>query len=58
MDCRICGAACEYMGSLGKLDWFICPDCGMQQYQKRGAATDYAEETPIGEQLDGMTADD
>ena len=28
--CKLCGGILHYLGTLGKLDWFICRSCGME----------------------------
>ncbi len=29
MFCQLCDGSCGYMGQLGRLAWFRCQDCGM-----------------------------
>lgn len=29
-DCPICQGQSVFMGTLGKLDWYRCQDCGME----------------------------
>ena len=38
--CMCCGNPTAYIGTLGSLDWYTCPHCGMQQSQQAGADTD------------------
>jgi hypothetical protein len=28
--CKLCGGILHYLGTLQKLDWFICRSCGME----------------------------
>ncbi len=29
-NCKVCGGPLTFLGSLGKLGWFRCRDCGME----------------------------
>lgn len=30
MLCELCGSALEYLGALGRLEWFRCIGCGAE----------------------------
>ena len=34
-DCQMCHGQGVFMGTLGKLDWYCCRDCGMEFNMER-----------------------